>query len=84
VDARKGKVSEENPRQEFPEDRRLPEQDGQVSMSFAVTRITTRYRRSGMEGSYPAAKAIAGNRRTAKNRNPQDGSFLKFRPLPFI
>ena len=34
VDARKVKVAEENPRQEFPEDRRLPEHDGQVSHEF--------------------------------------------------
>jgi hypothetical protein len=31
VDAGKEKIAEENPRQEFPEDRRLPEHDRKVS-----------------------------------------------------
>ena len=51
-------------------------------MSFAASRMTTRYSSSGMEGSSPAANAMAGNRRTAaRSKNLADDIFLDMRSL---
>ena len=85
VDARKGKIAEENPRQELPEDRRLPEHDGQVSHELRGHEDHDEVQKERDGGVLPRRERDRGEQEDGgEEQDPVNGIFLNMRPLLFI
>ena len=84
VHAHKVKVAEENPRQGSPRTAGWPRRMARCPISFAASRMTTRYRSSGMEDPPRRERDGGEEEGGGESKNLAEGIFPNMRPLLFI